>query len=273
MKKSWYLFFLLFIISIILVLVDWSVDGFNFFEFQEPHFYFQSWISMAGSAFTFVMAIVIFIIFKKSQLQSLKYIPLSFLLLAIAYAIIGYHASYCKVCSDLGLCAASHNYPLFLNVIAFIIFILIVIMFNRSLDTVKKTQFLFKFSFGIIIATVLLMLILFASIKHLEVPDQLYYLDSVNNLQAFIFLFPVIIIIWVFIYFRKVYKASWIYLLIAFLLSLSYLPQFLHIYTCKECHIMECSEFYIFSVLFTFIATGLFIHSIYKQLQKDNEEI
>ena len=272
MKKIWYLSSLLFAISIILVLKDWSVDGFNFFKLQEYNFYFQSWVSMAGSAFTFVMAIVTFTIYKKTQFQSLKYIPLSFLALTIGYAFIGYHASYCKVCSDLGLCAASHNYPLYLIIIAFIIFILIVIMFNRRLDIVKKTQLLFKFSFGLVIATILLMSILFSSLKYLEIPDKMYYLDSVNNLQAFVYLFPVFMIVWVFVHFRKKYKVSGIYLVIAFLLSLSFLPQILHIYTCKECHTMECSEFYIFSGLFMLIATALFIHSLYKQLKEESKE-
>jgi hypothetical protein len=227
---------------------------------------------MAGSAFTFVMAIVTLIIYQKTQFQSLKYIPLSFLFLAISYTFVGYHASYCKVCSDLGLCAASHNYPLYLIIIAFIIFVLIVIMFNRKLDIVKKTQLLFKFSFGLIVATILLMSILFTSLKHLEIPDQMHYLDNVNNLQAFLFFFPVLMIVWVFIHFRKKYKVSGIYLIIAFLLSLSFLPQILHIYTCKECHIMECSEFYIFSGFFMLIATALFIHSLYKQLEEESKE-
>lgn len=271
MKKSWYFISLLFVVSIILMLVDWSVDGFNFFKLQEQRFYFQSWISIAGIVFTVVMSIVTLMIFKKTQFQSLKYIPLSFLLMAISYAIIGYHSSYCKVCSDLGLCAASHNYPLYLIIIAFIIFILIAIMFDNRLDIIKKTQLLFKLIMGIIIAMILLMLILFMSLKYFEIPDKLHYLESINNLQAAIFLLPVIVIIWVFTYFRSMYKISGVCLFIAFLLSLSFLPQIIHIYTCKECHNMECSEFYVISGLITLIVVGLFLHSIYKQLQENHK--
>lgn len=271
MKKNWYLFSVLFLISIIFVFLDWKVDGFNFFKFQEQYFYFQSWISFAGILFTFVMAITTFIIYKKTQLQSLKYIPVSFLLISITYAIIGYHASYCKVCSDLGLCAASHNYPLYLIIIALIIFILSVIMFNRRLDIVKKTQLLQKFSYGLIIATTLLIITLFISLKHLEIPDQIYYLDSVNNLQALIFLLPLVVIIWIFVYFRNIYKVARIYLLIALLLSLNFLPQFFHIYTCKDCYIMECSEFYVLSGMILLIGMGFFMYSLHIQLQEDSK--
>ncbi|WP_373030351.1 hypothetical protein, partial [Sulfurovum sp.] len=60
MKKIWYLFSILFLLSIIFVFVDWNADGFNFLEFQEQHFYFQSWISIAGILFAIVMAITTF---------------------------------------------------------------------------------------------------------------------------------------------------------------------------------------------------------------------
>lgn len=273
MKQIWYFSSLLFIISIVLLVKDWNVDGFHFFKLQEYHFYFQSWISIGGIVFTSVMSIVTYIIYKNTQLRSLKYIPLSFVLLSISYAFVGYHASYCKVCSDLGLCAASHNYPLYLIIVAFIVFILIVIMFNRRLDIEEKTQMLFKFSLGIIIATIFLMIILFMSLEYLEIPDQIYYLESINNLQAFLFLFPVIIIVWVIIYFRNKYNISGVYLFITFLFALSFVPQITHIYICKECYIMECSEFYVFSGLAMLIVTALFLHSIHKQLQEDAKEI
>lgn len=275
MKKNFYLFSVLFLISIIFVFVfvDWSVDGFNFFKLQEQHFYFQSWISSAGMLFTFVMAITTFIIYKKTQLPSLKYIPISFLLITTAYSIIGYHASYCKVCSDLGLCAASHNYPLYLIIITLIIFLLSVIMLSRRLDIVKKTQLLLKFSYGLLIATTLLIITLFISLKYLETPEHIHYLDSVSNLQAFIFLLPLIVIIWVFVYFSNIYKVSRIYLLISLLLSLSFVPQIFHIYTCKDCHIMECSEFYVFSGIIMLIVMGFFIHSVSVQLEEDSEQV
>lgn len=273
MKTNWYFISVLFLISITFVFVDWNVDGFNFFKFQEQHFYFQSWISLGGVLFTFVMAITMFIIYKKTKLQSLKYTSLSFLLTATAYSIIGYHASYCKVCSDLGLCAASHNYPLYLIIITLIIFILTIIMLSHSLDIVKKTQLLRIFSYGLIIATTLLIITLFISLQYLETPDSISYIEGGNNLQAFMFLLPVVVIVWVFVYFRNMYKVSGIYLLMALLLSLSFLPQIFHIYMCKDCYTMECSEFYAFSGLIMFIIIGLFIHSVSTKLQKDSEEL
>ena len=270
MKFFWNLFVILFLISIIFIIVDWNADGFNFFTLQEQHFYFQSWISISGILFSIVMSITTFILYKKTQLHSLKYISIGFLLTSIAYSIIGYHSSYCKVCSDLGYCAASHSYPNYLILITFVIFILSIIMSSRSLDIVKKVQLLQKITYGLIIATSLLSITLFFSLKYLEVLDHINYFYT-TNLQALVFILPVIIIIFAFVYFRRIYAASRIYIVLALLMSLSFLPQFFHILTCKDCHILECSEFYVFSGLIMLIVSGLFIHAVSIQLQENRE--
>lgn len=267
MKRTWYLSPILFLIAIIIIYIDWNVDGFDFFKFQEQHLYFQSWISVAGILFSTTLAITTFIIYKKMKLHPLKYISLGFLVTSISYLIIGYHASYCKICSDLGYCAASHNYSDYLMIIAFVIFIFLVIITNRNLDILKKMHSLRRFSYGLVIATILLTTTLFISLKYLEIPDNISYLYTIN-LQAFVFILPIIIIIWAFIYFRQIYKVSKMYLFIAILSSFSFLPQFLHILTCNDCHTMECSEFYVFSGLLMLIVTGLFIHAVNIQLQE-----
>ena len=82
MKITNILFSIFFLISIIFIYLGWNVDGFDFFKFQEQHFYFQSWISIAGILFSSVMSITTFVVYKKTKFQSLKYIPLSFLLTA-----------------------------------------------------------------------------------------------------------------------------------------------------------------------------------------------
>jgi len=270
MKKIWYLFSILFLISIIFVLADWNAGGFNFFEFQEQHFYFQSWISIAGILFAIVMAITTFIIYKKTKLPSMKYISISFLLIATVYAIIGYHASYCELCSDLGYCAASHSYPNYLIIITFVIFVLSTIMFSRSFDVVKKAELLQKLSYGLIIATTFLSITLFLSLKYLKIQDCISY-HSTTNLQAFIFILPLIAIVWAFVYFRRTYKASRVYILMAGLVLLSFLPQFFHILRCKDCHTMECSEFYVVSGFIMVIVIGLFIHAVSIQLLENRE--
>lgn len=270
MKFFWNLFVILFLISIIFVIVDWNVDGFNFFTLQEQHFYFQSWISIAGILFAIVMAITTFIIYKKTKLPSIKYISISFLLIAAAYAIIGYHASYCEVCSDLGYCAASHSYPNYLIIITFVIFVLSTVMFSRSLDIVKKAALLQTLSYGLIIATLFLSITLFISLKYLKIHDYISYLGT-TNLQALVFILPLIVIVWVFAYFRRTYKASRVYLLMAALVLLSFLPQFFHILRCKDCHKMECSEFYVVSGLIMMIVIGLFIHAVSIQLLEKRE--
>lgn len=272
MKKVWYFFSILLLISIIFVFIDWNMDGFNFLKFQKQHFYFQSWISFSGILFTFIMAITTFIIYKKTKLQSLKYIPLSFLLILTSYLITGYHSSYCKICSDLGFCAASHSYPNYLFIITLLIFILSGIMFSRRLGIVEKAQALQRLSYGLIIATTFFFMILLISLKYFDTIEHSPYNIVSNNLQAFIFILPVVVIVWAFVYFRNTYKTSRIYLLMALLLCLSFLPQILHIYTCNDCYSIECSEFYVFSGFIMFIVTGIFIHSVYIQLQENSEQ-
>jgi len=266
MKKLWYLFFIFFVITIAFVSIYWSVDGFDFFKFQTQHFYFQFWISLAGVLFTLTMAITSYKIYKKRKLDSFKYIPLSFVLTAISYMIIGYHGSYCDVCSNLTLCAASHNYPNYLIVIAFIIFTLITIMLSNKLNRNKKARTLEQLSYGLITATLLLIVTLFVSISFMETPLIIPYADS-QNLQSIGFISPIIIILIAFSYFNHRYKLNYAYMLLAMLSSFAFIPQIYHIYRCKDCHVMECSEFYALAGLIMFIVVGLLIHAISIQLK------
>ena len=86
-----------------------------------------------------------------------------------------------------------------------------------------------------------------------------------------IFILPLIVIVWVFVYFRRTYKTSRVYILMAVLVLLSFLPQFFHILMCKDCHTMECSEFYVVSGLIMVIVIGLFIHAVSIQLLENKE--
>ncbi len=264
MKRILYLSMILFLSIITFIWVDWRVDGFDFFKLQENKYYFQSWVSMAGAVFAFTMAISTFFIYKKSHILSLKFISFSFLLTSFAYAIIGYHTSYCKVCSDLSMCGASHNYPNYLVLISLIIFVLTILLLH-----IKNHITLLKlFSYGLISASALLTVILFISIQFMETPDIIPYIFTVLNLQGLIFIFPLLLIILSILYFHTIYKLTYITILIFVLISISFMPQAYHIFICNECHAMECSEFYIFSGLFMFMAVGLFIYAISLELVK-----
>lgn len=245
-------------------LIDWSVDGFDFLKTQNYKFYFQSWVSVAGLIFTTVMAITTFIVYKKSQLHSLKFIVLSFLLTALAFGSIGYHTSYCKVCSDLAMCGASHNYPNYLTVIALIVSVVTALLMNlKNNITVLKL-----FAYGLILASLLLVIILFISIQFMEIPDVIAYVISTINLQGFVFIFPLALIVLSFVYFRKQYIVPTVILFVFALLFISFLPQAYHLFVCTECHTMECSEFFVFSGLLMFAAVGSLIYSIGLQLEE-----
>ncbi|MEA3498820.1 MAG: hypothetical protein U9R16_07170 [Campylobacterota bacterium] len=264
MKKFIYLFFVLFFASIIFSLLDWSVDGFDFFKIQNHKYYFQSWISIAVAIFVFIMSVTTYIIYKRSGLLSLKLISISFLIISFAYAIIGYHTSYCKVCSDLSLCGASHTYPNYFIVIALITLSVTVLLAN-----IKQNVKLLKiFSYGLIISTILLMSVLFISIQFMETPDVAIYIYKNLNLQGFIFIFPLVLIVFSMLYFKTIYKLTNVTIFIFVLLFISFIPQAYHIFICTDCHSMECSEFFIFAGLLMFIAVGLLIYAISLQLDK-----
>lgn len=263
-----FFFLILFLISIIFAITDWNVDGFNFFELPEHHFYFQSWISLAGVLFTVVMAVTSRIIYNKTKLRSLKYIPISFILMAVAYLIIGYHASYCKVCSDLGFCAASHNYPDYLMVITFVIFVLAAIMLNRDLDLLKKAESSQVLLYGLVLAMAVLLTASLTSLNYLEIPNNISY-GTTSNLEVFIFIVPLVMIFSALLSIKNISKASGIYVLMALLASLSFIPQVFHIYACKDCYDMECSEFYVFSGVLMIMVTVLLIHAISIQVKEN----
>ena len=268
MKKVWGVYFILFITACVFVVSNFNIAGFDFFVFQEQNLFFQSWISIAGILFSLMMALTTYLMYKNTALPSLKYIPLSFLLTSFAFAVIGYHVAYCDVCSNLTLCGASHNYPNFLIVIGQVIFIFIVILFSKRLDFKHSKKVLQIFSYGLICATVLLMITLFLSLDFIESPNLIQY-DNIINPQGLFFLFPLFVILYAIVYFKNNYDFSKQFYIIFILFGASMLPQFYHILICKECHYMECSEFYIFSGIIVFIVIGLLLHSVFIQLKED----
>jgi len=258
MTKIGYLFVSLFALTVLFLILGWQVDGFDFFKAQDYEFYFQSWISLAGSIFALIMSATIFIIYKKSDKKSLKYISVSFLIISLAYALVGYHTSYCKVCSDLSLCGVSHNYPDYFILMSMIVFVVILLIFNK-----KFNLSLFKtFFYGMLLAVSSLMGILFLSIKYIEIPNVIPYVFHSLNLQGFIFILPLIFTGVVYLYFRKTYRITAKISLLFFIIALSFIPQAYHIFSCFECNRMECSEFFSLSGLLMFIAIGLIFYSL-----------
>jgi len=258
------LFAILYFFALLALFIDWSVDGFDFFKAQKYELFFQSWVSIAGILFTIVMAISTFFIYRKSEIRSLKFISLSFLLTSVAYGIIAYHTSYCKMCSDLTMCGASHNYSNYFTVIALVITVLSVLLINlRNNIAVLK-----QFAYSLVFASLLLLITLFISIRFMETPDVISYVVSTINIQGLSFIFPLILIVFAFIYFRKMYKNSKSVLFIFTLLFITFLPQAYHILVCTECHSMECSEFFVASGLIMFVAIGLLIYAISLQLEE-----
>ncbi|RLA78325.1 MAG: hypothetical protein DRG78_15430 [Epsilonproteobacteria bacterium] len=267
MKKYNYLFSILFILSVGFGIFDWKVDGFDFLKAQDYKFYFQSWISFAGSIFSIIMAITTYLLYKKSEIISLKLVSLSFVLISVSYGIIAYHTSYCKMCSDLSLCGASHSYPNYIILISLIILVITLLFVDNKL----KISLIKTFSYGLIVATIFLIIILFLSINYMETPDIIPYIFSAVNMQGFVFIFPLIFSLLIFIYFKNTYKLTSVITFIFFLVILGFIPQAYHIFSCTECHNMECSEFYIASGLIMFIAVGLIFYAINLQLKNKEE--
>ncbi len=268
MKKIIYVSIILFLASIIFIWIDWRIDGFDFFKIQDNKHYFQSWVSIAGGLFAFIMALFTFFIYKKSNIGSLKFISLSLLLTSLAYAIIGYHTSYCKMCSDLSMCGASHTYPNYLILISLIIFVVVILLYYIK----NNIKLLKLFSYGLIFSSVLLTIILFVSIQFMETPDIVPYIFTTLNLQGLIFVFPLILITLSILYLKNIHRLTHMTVFIFILIFISFIPQAYHIFICNECHAMECSEFYIFSELLIYIAVSLFIYVISLHLDKKAEK-
>lgn len=268
-KMRLVLFIVLYFSAVTVLFIDWSVDGFDFFKVQEYELYFQSWVSIAGILFTVVMAFSTFLIYKKSKIRSLRFISLSFLLTSFAYGIIAYHTSYCKVCSDLTMCGASHNYSNYFTVIALVVTVLTIL----SLNLKNNIGVLKQFAYALVFASLLLLIILFISIRFMETPDVITYVISTINIQGLSFIFPLILIVLSFIYFRKMYKSSKSVVFIFTLLFISFLPQAYHIFVCTECNSMECSEFFVASGLMMFIAIGLLIYAIGLQFEEKKSHL
>lgn len=249
---------------IVFTILDWDIDTFEFLKVQKYEFYFQSWVSVSGLIFSMVMSITTFFIYAKNKLPSMKFLSISFLLSSFSYLIIGYHASYCKLCSDLSLCSAGHNYSNSFTIIALIILVLTILLMNlkNSIVTLKL------FSYGLIVGSFLVLITLFVSLQFMVMPDFLFYELSTINLQGFVFIFPLILIALSFIYFIKTFKITKSVISVFSLLFISFLPQAYHIFVCKECDIMECSEFYIFSGIIMYMAIGFIIYAISLELKK-----
>ena len=264
-KKFIISIYLLFSLSaIIFTIIDWNIGSFDFIKPQNYEFYFHSWVSFAGFLFSLIMTVTTFIIYKKNQVKSIKLISISFLLTSFAYAIIGYHTSYCKVCSDIAMCGASHNYPNY-----FILITLIIITLNILLLNLKNSINLLKlFSFGLIVASLVLLLTLFISMEYMQVPELVSNVIININFQGLVFILPMILILLSFLYFKRFYKLSNATVLIFLIMFIAFIPQAYHIFTCRACHDDECSEFFIFSGLFMLIAIGTIIYSIKLQLEE-----
>lgn len=268
MKKTILITSIIFIVNaVFFTAIDWSIGGFELLKAQKYEFYFQSWISFAGIAFTFIMAVTTFIIYKRNQLASLKFLSLAFLLTSLAYFLIGYHSSYCQLCSDLSLCSTSHNYSDYFIIIAIVIATLTVLLVNLK-NNITLLKF---FSYGIILASFFMLLILILSIQFMENPSLLAYEVKHINLQGFVFIFPLIFIALFYIYFKNTYKLTYSISFLFFLLFISFIPQAYHVFLCSDCYNDECSEFFVFSGFIMYMVIGLIIYSISLQLQENKK--
>lgn len=249
----------LFSLSVLLsAVMDWKTGEFDFLKLQEYKFYFQSWVSAAAVFFSLIMSLTTFIIYKKNQSKALQFISLGFLLISSAYMIIGYHSSYCEVCSNLTMCSASHNYPTYLIIVAFTVLVLSIL-----LSDLKKNIHLLKvFTYGLIVGAFFLLLTLFFSMYYMETPGLIPYVINTVNLQGFVFLLPLLMILLIAIYFKKINKLSNTILVLIILLIISFAPQAFHIFVCDECHKLECSEFYVLSGILMTVAAGFLLNAV-----------
>ncbi|NOR57732.1 MAG: hypothetical protein GQ474_04340 [Sulfurimonas sp.] len=102
----------------------------------------------------------------------------------------------------------------------------------------------------------------------MELPALMLFEIKDINLQGFVFVLPLILIVLSVVYFKRVKKMTNTILFIFLLLFLSFIPQAYHTFFCEECYLLECSEFYTFAGLLMIVATSLVIYALDRQLDE-----
>ncbi len=259
MKKIITLFFFLLALAMISYGKGYAIGGFHLSKVHN-YFYFQSWISLAILVFCLVISYATYSVYKNTKLVGLKFVPVGLFFLSLGIIIIGFHNSYCKVCSDLGFCGTAHNYPNAISVLAVCIS-LVIYLALQSQDYDLKSS-LKKFWHTLVFGSFIIIIILFISLFYMELPEPISYKAGRFNLQGFVFISISIFCTIAFFTFLVVYyrtrKKIFVAMSVQFIVTaLVQLVAAYHIFTCYWCDIEECSEFFALGGIFILI--GMFI--------------
>ncbi len=228
------------------------------------HWYFHFWVAWATFLLSITLAFYFHFLFKKTNLPAFSPLPKAFLLYALGVIVMGFHDSYCKTCSDLGICGSAHNYP---NIIALLVLFVAYICYflyeDRVRDSVKQEALRFLLYLNIIV-TFLMIIIIFVGLFFMKLPSDLYY-RKLLNWQGLVFvsigLYALLIAkeAWSISHAKLKYVFSSCFFIVALLqIFLAY-----HIFTCYWCYVEECSEFFCIGGLFIYLSLYFFWKSVF----------
>ncbi len=250
-------FFILLFISIISLIKGWNTGNFSFSKI-EIEWYFHFWLGLAALIMCTILAILTKNIYKKTNLITLRLIPISLILYAIGIAITTFHNDYCKICADLGICGSAHNYPIIIGLLIIYLLIIFHILYDKDLDKSLKNTILKNIMLSTSIIFFLMLIVLFIGIFFIKLPSEMVYKEK-TNIQGLSFLsimiFCFLVSIQYLSHFKKKKKREILINSISFFsLGLIQIIPAYHIFTCYWCDVEECSEFFSIGGIFIFIS-------------------
>ena len=251
------LFFSLLLISIISLIKGWNIGDFTFSKIKMQ-WYFHFWLGLAALIMCTILVVLTKNIYQKTNLITLKLVPISLIFYAIGIAITTLHNDYCQICADLGICGSAHNYPIIIGLLIIYLLIIFHILYDKDLTKTLKNKILKNIMLSTSVIFFLMLIVLFIGIFFMKLPSEMVYKEK-TNIQGLTFLsimiFCFLVSIQYFSYFKKKKKKEILINSISFFsLGLIQIIPAYHIFTCYWCDVEECSEFFSIGGIFIFIS-------------------
>ncbi len=259
MKKMDLLFAVLLVASVGSFFWGYDIGDFTFSQIHN-HLYFQAWISLATIILSVLLAGATASIYKFTRLETFRLVPAALLVFSLGMIPIGFHNSYCKVCSDLGFCGTAHNYPDIITIIAIYISTSIYVLSESAIKDVGRA--LKKLWRALIIALAAIIAVMLVSLFYMQLPEPIPYKSARINPQGIVFLsvsiFSMVAGIVYVLRYRQTGNKALEGVCIQFIVTgLVQLIAAYHIFTCYWCNVEECSEFFVIGGLFILVSMYL----------------
>ncbi len=174
-----YFYLLLLCLAVFGLVLDWNIGHFSFSKIYI-HWYFHFWVALAIFLLSIALSFYFYYLFRRTNLSAFAPLPVAFFLYAFGVIIMGLYDSYCKTCSDLGICSSAHNYPnMIALLILFVVYLCYLLYEDRVQDKIKQDVLRFLLYLNLVI-TFLMIIIVFIGLFFMKLPSDLYYRKLLN---------------------------------------------------------------------------------------------